>query len=92
MNENNNNHSDKETATALVVRTIVDQIGCAAKDVSPEKTLRDLGLDSLDDVELVMAFEEELDLSIPDEDIEHFKTVGEIIDYVEKILRRRGEP
>ena len=62
---------------------IVDQLGVEAEQVKPEASfLEDLGADSLDTVELVMAFEEEFDLEIPDEDAEKIKTVGDAINYI----------
>jgi acyl carrier protein len=66
-----------------VKEIIVDQLGVEADQVKPEASfIDDLGADSLDTVELVMAFEEEFDLEIPDEDAEKIKTVGNAIDYI----------
>jgi acyl carrier protein len=66
-----------------VKEMIVDQLGVEAEQVKPEASfLEDLGADSLDTVELVMAFEEEFDLEIPDEDAEKIKTVGDAINYI----------
>ena len=63
---------------------IVDTISCDAEDVTPEATLADdLGADSLDAVELNMAFEEAFDITIPDDDMASFKTVGDIVTYIE---------
>ena len=62
---------------------IVDQLGVNESDVTPEAHFEDdLGADSLDTVELVMKFEEEFDLEIPDEDAEKIKTVQDSIDYI----------
>ena len=62
---------------------IVDQLGVEAEQVKPEASfIDDLGADSLDTVELVMAFEEEFDLEIPDEDAEKIVTVGDAIQYI----------
>ncbi|MFY9394486.1 MAG: acyl carrier protein, partial [Halanaerobiales bacterium] len=56
-------------------------------EVTPEASfIDDLGADSLDVVELVMAFEEEFDLEIPDEDAENIKTVQNAVDYIEENL------
>ena len=64
---------------------IVEQLGVNAEQVSPEaKFIEDLGADSLDTVELVMAFEEEFNIEVPDEDAEKLTTVGDVLDYVEK--------
>jgi acyl carrier protein len=66
-----------------VKEIIVDQLGVEPEQVKPEAAfIDDLGADSLDTVELVMAFEEEFDIEIPDEDAEKIKTVGNAIDYI----------
>ena len=65
---------------------IVEQLGVNPEQLSPEaKFVEDLGADSLDTVELVMALEEEFGTEIPDEDAEKLSTVGEAISYVEKL-------
>jgi len=62
---------------------IVEQLGVEESEVTPEASfIDDLGADSLDTVELVMAFEEAFDIEIPDEDAEKITTVGEAIEYV----------
>ena len=62
---------------------IVDQLGVDAEQVTPEASfIDDLGADSLDTVELIMAFEEEFDVEIPDEDAEKIKTVQNVLDYI----------
>jgi len=62
---------------------IVEQLEVNAEQVTPEASLiEDLGADSLDTVELVMAFEEEFGAEIPDEDAEKLSTVGGIIEYL----------
>lgn len=67
-----------------VKKIIVEQLGVEEANVKPEASLiDDLGADSLDTVELVMAFEEEFDTEIPDEDAENIKTVKDVIDYIE---------
>ena len=63
---------------------IVEQLGVDEEDIKMESSfVDDLGADSLDIVELVMALEEEFDLEIPDEDAEKITTVGEAIEYIE---------
>ena len=63
---------------------IVDQLGVDAEQVKgPASFTDDLGADSLDVVELVMAFEEEFDLEIPDEDAEKIGTVQDAVSYIE---------
>ena len=62
---------------------IVEQLGVDANEVTPEASfVDDLGADSLDTVELVMALEEHFDLQIPDEDAEKIVTVGDAIQYI----------
>ncbi len=78
------------TATEQKVRDIiVEQLGVDPEQVTHEASfVDDLGADSLDTVELVMAFEEEFDLEIPDEDAEKITTVGEAIEYIERNLEK----
>jgi acyl carrier protein len=66
-----------------VVDIIVDKLGVSKDQVKPEASLiEDLGADSIDTVDLVMSFEEEFGESIPDEDSQKLKTVGDIISYL----------
>lgn len=63
---------------------VVEQLGVDAEQVTPEANfVEDLGADSLDTVELIMAFEEEFDVEIPDTDAEKIKTVQDVMDYIE---------
>ncbi len=63
---------------------IVEQLGVKADQVTPEaKLIEDLGADSLDAVELIMALEEEFGIEVPDEQAEKLQSVGDIIKYVE---------
>jgi acyl carrier protein len=63
---------------------IVDQLSVDEEDVKMESSfVDDLGADSLDIVELVMALEEEFELEIPDEDAENIRTVGEAVKYIQ---------
>ena len=64
---------------------VVEQLGVEADEVTPQsKFVEDLGADSLDVVELVMALEDEFDLEIPDEEAEKIVTVGEAAKYIER--------
>lgn len=64
---------------------IVEQLGVNPEQVNPEASfIEDLGADSLDTVELVMAFEEEFGAEIPDEDAEKLTTVGAVISYLKE--------
>jgi len=64
---------------------IVEQLGVNPEQVTDEASfIEDLGADSLDIVELVMAFEEEFGVEVPDEDAEKLQTVGDVIKYIEE--------
>ncbi|MBD3271781.1 MAG: acyl carrier protein [Elusimicrobia bacterium] len=66
-----------------VKEIIVEQLGVDAKEVTNQASfVNDLGADSLDTVELVMALEEEFNIEIPDEEAEKIQTVGQAIDYI----------
>ncbi|HET7319529.1 MAG TPA: acyl carrier protein [Nitrospirota bacterium] len=68
---------------AKVKKIIAEQLGVPEGDVKPEASfVNDLGADSLDTVELVMALEEEFGVEIPDEDAEKIATVGNAIEYI----------
>jgi len=63
---------------------IVDKLGVEASEVTPEASFtNDLGADSLDTVELIMEFEKEFNIAIPDEQAEKIGTVGDAISYIE---------
>lgn len=65
---------------------VADQLGIDEDEVTPETSfIDDLGADSLDIVELIMALEEEFDTEIPDEDAEKIKTVQDALDYIKKM-------
>ena len=67
-----------------ITEIIVEQLGVKPEEVVPEASfVDDLGADSLDTVELVMALEEEFGIEIPDEDAEKIQTVGDAIRYIE---------
>ena len=62
---------------------VADKLSIDAGSVTMDASfIDDLNADSLDIVELIMAFEDELDMEIPDEDVENFKTVGDVVNYV----------
>ena len=67
-----------------VKEIIVEQLGVNPEQVTPQaKFIEDLGADSLDTVELVMAFEEEFNVEVPDEEAEKLQTVGDVVKYIE---------
>jgi acyl carrier protein len=69
---------------AKVKDIIINELGVEPEKVTPEASfVEDLGADSLDTVELVMAFEEEFGMEIPDEEAEKLQTVGDAINYIQ---------
>ena len=74
-----------EEIEARVIKIVSEQLGVEKANVSKEsRFIDDLGADSLDTVELVMALEDEFDCEIPDEEAEKIMTVGDALAYVEK--------
>ena len=68
---------------------IVEQLGVNPDEITPEASfIDDLGADSLDTVELVMALEEGFEIEVPDEDAEKLTTVGGAIDYIQKNVKK----
>ncbi len=68
-----------------VKNIIVEQLGVKPDQVTPEaKFIEDLGADSLDTVELIMALEEEFGIEVPDEQAEKLATVGDVVKYIEE--------
>ncbi|HLD40741.1 MAG TPA: acyl carrier protein [Candidatus Omnitrophota bacterium] len=80
-------------ASADKVKSIIaEQLGVKAEEVTPAASfIDDLGADSLDTVELVMALEEEFGIEIPDEDAEKMATVGDAIKYIEEKSAAAGK-
>ena len=73
------------TVADRVKKIIVDKLGVDEAEVTHEANcIQDLGADSLDTVELIMEFEKEFDVSIPDEQAEKITTVGQAVEYLEK--------
>lgn len=74
-----------DTVFERIKRIIIDQLGVNEDQVTPEASfIDDLGADSLDTVELVMSFEEEFGIEIPDEDAEKILTIGDAVSYIEE--------
>ncbi|MBJ6765111.1 acyl carrier protein [Corallococcus sp. H22C18031201] len=74
---------DPKVVESKVKSIIADQLGVGEDEIKPESSfIEDLGADSLDIVELVMAMEEEFEVEIPDEEAENIKTVGDAINYI----------
>ena len=75
-----------------VIEIVSEQMGVDKAEVTPETSfINDLNADSLDTVELVMEFEDEFDMSIPDEEAEKIQTVGAAIDYIKKIMDEKED-
>jgi acyl carrier protein len=73
-----------EALNERVNTLVTDQLGVDRKSLTPEANLLDdLGADSLDVVELVMALEEEFGIEVPDDDVENIRTIGDIVQYIE---------
>lgn len=71
-----------------VIEIVCEQMGASRDKITPETSfIQDLGADSLDTVELVMEFEDEFDLNIPDEDAEKIQTVGDAIHYIKEHVK-----
>ena len=78
-----------ENIEARVKKIVAEQLGVAEADVKNESSfVEDLGADSLDNVELVMALEEEFGQEIPDEEAEKLQTVGDVIKYIEEVSQK----
>lgn len=70
-----------------VIAIIAEKLGVNPSDVTPEKSFtQDLGADSLETVELIMEFEKEFNITIPDEDTEKLQTVGDALNYLKEKL------
>ncbi len=81
----------KEEIEQKVKKIIVEKLGVNEDEVKPESHfVNDLGADSLDTVELVMEFEREFNITIPDEDAEKIQTVGDAINYLVEKLKAQG--
>lgn len=85
----NSNFSIMSDIAAKVKAIIVDKLGVDESEVTSEASFtNDLGADSLDTVELIMEFEKEFDLAIPDDQAEKISTVGEAIAHIEEAVSK----
>ena len=83
---------DIQAIETKVVEIISEQMGVDKSEIARETSfINDLNADSLDTVELVMEFEDEFDVSIPDEEAEKIQTVGAAIDYVVNVARSKNQ-
>jgi acyl carrier protein len=90
INTNRTNFMAEKSIEEKVKDIIVEQLGVNPEQVTPQASfIEDLGADSLDIVELVMAFEEEFSVEVPDEDAEKLQTVGDVIKYIEERAKQQ---
>jgi acyl carrier protein len=83
---------DVQAIEKKVIEIISEQMGADKSEITRETSfINDLNADSLDTVELVMEFEDEFDISIPDEDAEKIQTVGAAIDYIMNVVQSRSQ-
>jgi len=81
--------ADVKDVESRVKEIIVEQLGVDASEVTTQASfVNDLGADSLDTVELVMALEEEFDIEIPDEQAEKIQSVGQAVDYIKANMKK----
>jgi acyl carrier protein len=86
-----NENMDVKAVEAKVIEIVSEQMGVDKSEISRETSfINDLNADSLDTVELVMEFEDEFDMSIPDEEAEKIQTVGAAIDYIVDMIKKKG--
>lgn len=82
---------DVQAIEAKVIEIVSEQMGVDKSEITRETSfINDLNADSLDTVELVMEFEDEFDMSIPDEEAEKIQTVGAAIDYIVSIAKNQN--
>ena len=82
---------DIKTIETKVIEIISEQMGVDKSEITRETSfINDLNADSLDTVELVMEFEDEFDMSIPDEEAEKIQTVGAAIDYIMEVVKKKA--
>ncbi len=83
---------DVQAIENKVIDIISEQMGADKSEITKETSfINDLNADSLDTVELVMEFEDEFDMSIPDEEAEKIQTVGAAIDYIVSVMQTKGQ-
>ena len=80
---------DEQKVYDDIKKVVIEQLGVSESEVTREASfVDDLGADSLDTVELVMALEEEFDIEIPDEEAEKIQSVGQAVDYIKAHMKK----
>lgn len=83
---------DVKAVESKVIEIVSEQMGVDKAEITRETSfINDLNADSLDTVELVMEFEDEFDMSIPDEEAEKIQTVGAAIDYIVEVMKNKDQ-
>ena len=83
---------DVQAIEKKVIDIISEQMGAEKSEITRETSfINDLNADSLDTVELVMEFEDEFDMSIPDEEAEKIQTVGAAVDYIINVIKTKSQ-
>lgn len=83
---------DVQAIEQKVIDIISEQMGAEKSEITRETSfINDLNADSLDTVELVMEFEDEFDMSIPDEEAEKIQTVGAAVDYIVNVIKTKSQ-
>ncbi len=83
---------DVQAIEKKVIDIISEQMGAEKSEITRETSfINDLNADSLDTVELVMEFEDEFDMSIPDEEAEKIQTVGAAVDYIINVMKTKSQ-
>lgn len=86
------NEIDVQAIEAKVIEIVSEQMGVDKSEITRETSfINDLNADSLDTVELVMEFEDEFDMSIPDEEAEKIQTIGAAIDYIANAAKNKKQ-
>ena len=81
----------KEETLQKVTGIIADKLSMQKDNIQPAATFKDLGADSLDQVELVMELEEEFDINIPDDAADKIQTVGQAIEHIARAVEEKSE-